>query len=128
MIPFSGRSVVASSAQEAALQSGPPRPVGTVRRLVPPSVEPSVRWGASLLHHRRHVTANLVPDLDDGLFRQTPGTMIQIRSLPASQQRLRLPDVGNRGSARFHKAPAPVFGDPRLSVGFGGKRGAALSQ
>jgi hypothetical protein len=61
MIPFSGRSVVASSVQEAALQSGPPQPVGTVRRLVLPSVERLVRWGASLLHRRRHVTANLVP-------------------------------------------------------------------
>ena len=58
--------MVASSVQEAALQSGPPQPVGTVRRLVLPSVERSVRWGASLLHHRPHVTANLVPDLDDG--------------------------------------------------------------
>ena len=95
MIPFSGRSVVASSVQEAALQSGPPQPVGTVRRLVLPSVERLVRWGASLLHHRRHVTANLVRDPDNGLFRQTPGTMIQIRLLPASKQRLRLPIVRN---------------------------------
>ena len=69
MIPFSERSVVASSVQEAVLQSGPPQPV---------------------------VTANRVPDLDDGLFRQTPDTMIQIRLAPASKQRLRLPDVGNQ--------------------------------
>jgi hypothetical protein len=87
MIPFSGRSVVASSAQEAALQSEQLQPVGTVRRLVLPSAEQSVRWGASLLHHRRHVTANLVPDLDYGTFPQTPGTMIQIRLLPASNNR-----------------------------------------
>jgi len=68
MIPFSGRSVVASSAQEAALQSGPSQPVGTVRRLVLPWAERSVRWEGSLLHHSRHVTANHAPDLDDGLL------------------------------------------------------------
>jgi len=72
---------------------------GAVRRLVLPSAEQSVRWGASLLHHRRHVTANLAPDLDDRLFRQTPGAMIQIRLLP------RLPNVRNQRPARFQKAP-----------------------
>jgi hypothetical protein len=74
MIPFSGRSVVASSVQEAAPQSGPPQPVGTVRRLVLPSVERWVRWGASLLHHRRHVTAISSPTSTTAYFgkRQIP--------------------------------------------------------
>jgi hypothetical protein len=102
MIPFSGRSVVASSAQEAALQSGPPQLVGTVRRLVLPSAEQSVRWGASLLHHRRHVTANLFPDLDDGLFRQTPGTMIQNSLAARTAER---PKPAARLGFREHPGP-----------------------
>ena len=91
--------MVASLAQAVGLQSGPPQPVGTVRRLVLPSVERLVRWGASLLHRRRHVTANLVPDLDGGLFRQTPGTMPggpSARSISAVMQRLPFQRVAGR--------------------------------
>jgi hypothetical protein len=62
MIRYSERSVVASSAQAAALQSGLPLPVGTARRLVLPSAERSVRWEALSRRHRRHGTADLIPD------------------------------------------------------------------
>jgi hypothetical protein len=72
MIPSSGRLVAASSGQEAGLQSGPPQPVGTVRRLVLPSAERSVRWEALSRRHRRHGTADLIPDRSDGLAAHWP--------------------------------------------------------
>ena len=75
---------------------------GAVRRLVLPSAEQSVRWGASLLHHRRHVTANLFPDLDDGLFRQTPGTMIQNSLAARTAER---PKPAARLGFREHPGP-----------------------
>jgi len=43
MIPSSGRSVAALSAQEAELQSGPRQLVGTEQRLVLPLAERSVQ-------------------------------------------------------------------------------------
>ena len=94
--------MVASSVQEAALQSGPPQPVGTARRLVLPSVERSVRWGASLLHHRRHVTANLVPDLDEGTGGLNPQPLTDFGSAPP-------PDIRRDGGVTASKA---VSGSP----------------
>src|SRR6266851_3543571 len=57
MIPFSGQSVAASSAQVAGLRSGLRLPVDMVRPSVPRSVERWVRWAALSLRHRRLGTA-----------------------------------------------------------------------
>jgi hypothetical protein len=58
MIPSSGRSVAASSVQEARPQSGPPQPVDAVPRLVLPSAEQWVRWGA--YHYATTATVPLI--------------------------------------------------------------------
>src|SRR5215472_397194 len=72
MTQFSGPLVAASSGQAAALQSGPPQPVGTVRLLVLLSAERSARWGALSLHRHPRVTGDRIPERASDNF-MTPG-------------------------------------------------------